>query len=264
MDQTPATPEPGAPAAPSEPPSVDTAVPPAPPAERPPAAPEATAPPEGATVAGTPAAEEEAAAGPEAAPDTTLLGIVMSEGRPDAAVIEHKGEQEIFRKGDSVFEIGQLEKIERDAVLIRGSSKPIRLTITATSGDQDEEAPPPEIQVLDGAPPGEPSVPRPIERPIAREEARKGLERLADQIRDAGGERVQVAGKYGIKLAEVKGDSFLAKLGLKSGDVLRSIGTVTVDDPGNIPDLSKLTGGKRIAISFWRDGLGLTLSREVQ
>ncbi|MND01719.1 hypothetical protein D3C83_208250 [compost metagenome] len=60
---------------------------------------------------------------------------------------------------------------------------------------------------------------------------------------------------------EVESSSFLAKLGLRTGDVLQKLDGFPIDDPERPPDLSSAAEGRELTIGFTREGIGLTITR---
>jgi len=197
-----------------------------------------------------------------AAEDLELLGIVRG-GNAAGAVIGLGGKQEIFRKGDSVFDHGTIKEVRDDSVVIHSRGKDVTLKVV-------KEAP--------AAPPTEPAAadvveapavvreagPPPANEPLPRAEVRSALKNLADLLGAADAKRVTVSGTRGVQLGKVEAGSFLAKLGLRNGDVLQKLNGTIIDDPERTPDLSSAADGKELTIGFSRNDIGLTVSRPLQ
>ncbi len=93
----------------------------APPTETPEPAPTATA-----TATAVPSPSPLPTSPPEAkegsADELELIGIVRGGGTP-SALIGFKGRQEIFRKGDAVFDHGTVKDVRDDSVVIRSGGR---------------------------------------------------------------------------------------------------------------------------------------------
>jgi len=196
-----------------------------------------------------------------AAEDLQLLGILRG-GNSSGALIAFGGKQEIFRKGDSVFDHGTVKDVRDDAVVIRSGGKDVTLKITS------ETAPVPAAtaadQVVESPPPPREAVPPPATEPLSRSEVRTGLRDLADILAKADAKRVAVGGGHGLQLSKVEASSFLAKLGLRGGDVLQKINGSAIDDLDKVPDLSSAADGGELTITFSRNDISLTVARRLQ
>ena len=233
------------------PPPTETEAPAPTPTEAPPPTPAATA-----TVAPTePPAEEAGSAG-----DLKLLGIVRA-GTP-AAIISFKGRQEIFRRGDSVFDYGTVKEVREDSVVIHSGEKDVTL------GLPKEEAPAPSAtaaeDVVESKPPTAVAAPSAMTVPLSRAELRAGLKALASHLEKAEATRASVGGGHGLQLKSVESNSFFAKLGLRSGDVLQKLNGTPVDDLEHVPDLAAAADGRELTIGYTRDDIGLTIARPIQ
>jgi type II secretory pathway component PulC len=227
------------------------------PSETPTEMPTATAMPSPTPIPTAPPEEKEGAAD-----DLELIGIVRG-GNAAGAVIALHGKQEIFRRGDSVFDHGTVKDVRDDSVIIHSRGKDVTLKVvreapaaapTEPSAAEIVEATP---AVREGGPPA-------ANQPLSRAEVRSALKDLADILGKADAKRVTVAGTRGVQLAKVEPESFLAKLGLRSGDVLQKLNGTVIDDPERTPDLSSAADGKELTIGFSRNDIGLTVSRPLQ
>ena len=194
------------------------------------------------------------------AEDLQLLGILRS-GNASGALIGFGGKQEIFHKGDAVFDHGTIKEVREDSVVIRSGGKDVTLKIVSETAPVPAE--PPADQVIEAPPPREAAPPSAAE-PLSRSEIRSGLRDLADVLAKADAKRVSVGGGHGLQLGKVEPASFLAKLGLRNGDVLQKINGSTIDDLDKVPDLSAAADGNELTITFSRNDIGLTVARRVQ
>lgn len=201
-----------------------------------------TAPPE----------EEEASAG-----DLELLGIVRA--ATPSALIGFHGRQEIFRKGDSVFDRGTVKEVRGDSVVLRSGSKDVTLRLAAEA----PAAPPPPDPVVH-ATPAAPPPPASVTDPLSRAEARAVAKDLKGALEKAEAKRVSVGSGHGLELGPLEVGSVLAMLGLRSGDVLQSINDTPINDPDRVPDLSTAADREELTIGFTRDGIGLTVARPIE
>ena len=213
-----------------------------------------------ATAAPTaPAAASQAKEG--AAGDLRLLGIVRG-GNSSGALIGLDDKQEIFRKGDTVFDHGTLKDVRDDSVVIHSGDSDVTLKVV-------KEAPPPPAeaaaeQVVDAPAPMRDAAPPPATGPLSRVEARAALKDFGQILASAEAKRVSVGGGHGVQLVKVESSSFLAKLGLRSGDILQKLDGNAIDDPERLPDLASSADGKELTVTYSRNDIGLTVARPLQ
>jgi general secretion pathway protein C len=195
------------------------------------------------------------------AEDLQLLGILRG-GNTSGALIGFGGKQEIFRKGDAVFDHGTIKELREDSVVIRSGGKDVTLKIVSETAPVPAE--PSADQVIEATPPPREAAPPSAAEPLSRSEIRSGLRDLADVLAKADAKRVAVGGGHGLQLGKVEPASFLAKLGLRNGDVLQKINGSSIDDLDKVPDLSAAAEGNELTITFSRNDIGLTVARRVQ
>ena len=198
----------------------------------------------------------------DAAEDLQLLGIIRG-GATSGALIAYNGKQEIFRKGDSVFDHGVVKDVREDSVIIRSGNKDTTLKISEAPA-APAEPPPAAEQVVESTPPAREAAPPPATEPLSRAELRGGLRDLADVLAKADAKRVSVGGGHGLQLGKVEAATFLAKLGLRNGDVLMKINGTPIDDLDKVPDLSSSADGNELTVTYARNDITLTVSRRVQ
>jgi len=214
-----------------------------------------TAAPPAPTATAAPPAKE------GSAEDLRLLGIVRG-GNSSGALIGLDDKQEIFHKGDAVFDHGTLKDVRDDSVVIRSGDSDVTLKVV-------KEAPPPPAepaaaQVVDAPAPMREAAPPPATGPLSRVEARAALKDLGQLLEKAEAKRVSVGGGHGVQLGKVDSSSFLAKLGLRSGDILQKLDGTAIDDVDRLPDLSSAADGKELTVTYSRNDIGLTIARPLQ
>jgi general secretion pathway protein C len=195
------------------------------------------------------------------AEELELIGIVRGGGTP-SALIAFKGRQEIFRKGDAVFDHGTVKDVRDDSVVIRSGGQDVTLKLAKEVTAAPAQKPVEEIVEATAAT-KEAAEPRATE-PLSRAEARAALKDLSSLLEKADAKRVTVGGGHGLQLGKVDAASFLAKLGLRSGDVLQKLNGVAVDDLEHLPDLSSAADGKELTVSYSQNDIGLTVARPLQ
>ena len=196
-----------------------------------------------------------------AAEDLRLLGIVRG-GNSSGALIGLDDKQEIFHKGEAVFDHGTLKDVRDDSVVIRSGDNDVTLKVV-----KDAPAPPAEPaaeQVVDAPAPMREAAPPPPTGPLSRIEARAALKDFGQILAKAEAKRVSVGGGHGVQLGKVDSSSFLAKLGLRSGDILQKLDGNAIDDPERPPDLSSAADGKELTVTYSRNDIGLTVARPLQ
>jgi type II secretory pathway component PulC len=197
-----------------------------------------------------------------AAEDLELIGILRGGGGTPSALIGFKGQQEIFRKGDAVFDHGTVKDVRDDSVTIRSGGNDVTLKLA-----KDVAAAPPPTpaeDVVEAVPAVREAAPPRATEPLPRGETRAALKDLASVLEKADAKRVTVGGGHGLRLGKVDPTSFLAKLGLRSGDVLQKLNGAAVDDLEHLPDLSSAADGRELTVSYSRNDIGLTVARPLQ
>ena len=231
------------------------------PTKAPPTATATPAPTATATAVPSPLPTSPPEAKESSAEELELIGIVRGGATP-SALIGFKGRQEIFRKGDAVFDHGTVNDVRDDSVVIRSGGKDATLKLAK----EVAAAPPqtPAEEVVEAAPAAKEAAPPRATEPLSRAEVRAALKDLASLVEKADAKRVPVGGGHGLQLGKVDAASFLAKLGLQSGDVLQKLNGAAVDDPEHLPDLSSAADGKELTVSYSRNDIGLTVARPLQ
>jgi general secretion pathway protein C len=190
-----------------------------------------------------------------------LLGIVRAGASP-SAVISLDGRQEIFRKGDSVFDRGTIKEVREDSVVLHAGKEDLTLKLAKPAAEPP--AAPPAEPVVESRPPAPEPPAEDVSKPLPRELVRSSLRDLRSVLDKAEAQRVAIGGGHGVQLGKVEPGSFLAKLGLRAGDVLQKLDGFPVNDPEHPPDLSSAAEGRELTIAFTRNDIGLTVTRRVE
>ncbi|MET0152571.1 MAG: type II secretion system protein N [Candidatus Binatia bacterium] len=210
------------------------------------------------TATAAPAAAPEKKEG--AASELELLGIVRG-ATSAGALIGFDGKQEIFRKGDTVFDHGTLKDVREDSVVIHSGDNDVTLKVVKEAAPAPAE---PAAEQVEAPAAVREAVPPPATEPVSRAEARAALKDFGTVLGKAEAKRVTVGGGHGVQLGKVDSSSFLAKLGLRSGDVLQKLNGIAIDDVDKLPDLSSAAEGRELNVSYSRNDIGLTVARPLQ
>lgn len=162
---------------------------------------------------GGPAAPAAAAAPPPSPLSLTLIGTFVTDGQEPYAIIEDKKKQtqDMFLLGDSVFEQATLKKIYQDRVELERLGKLEVLRLDDFGGPD--------------APAGEGGISANGDDFVVDEaELDKGLENLPLLLTQARAVPYFKDGRsIGLRLFAIKSGSLYEKIGLKNGDILKSI-----------------------------------------
>ncbi len=191
-----------------------------------------------------------------------LLGIVRA-GTTPSALIALDGKEEIFRKGDSVFDHGTIKEVREDSVVLKSGDQEVTLKVVTAPTPVPEEKP--ASDVVESRPPPSVEAPPPAPTgPLSRTEVRASLHDLKSILAKAEATRVAIGGGHGVQLGKVEPSGFLGKLGLRSGDVLQKLDGFPIEDAERPPDLSSAAQGKELTIGFTRNDIGLTVTRPLE
>lgn len=151
----------------------------------------------------------------------TLIGTIYSSGESSVAILEDKKgrEQEVFKIGESVFEQGTLQSITSHSVDIERNGKIETLTIddAAVEGDGDGSG----VSASADA----------EEIKVDATELDAALENLPLLLTQARAVPYFKQGKsVGLRLFAIKTGSLYEKIGLKNGDILKTINGKSLGD----------------------------------
>lgn len=201
----------------------------------------------------------------EVAKKINLIGTAAGGDSAGSAILEDPATkvQKLFRLHDSVPNVGELAAIDKDRVLFRSDGQEEWLTSIAAKALADSPRfPVPDQSVFQVAPP------QPVQKPVRN---RHVLDRgdLLEWLSDIPSVFVNAQaashfdkGKFeGIRLDAVNYYGFFGKIGLQSGDILKSINGFEMRDQASLATvLHQLKQERRIALNFVRKGEPRTLS----
>ena len=188
-----------------------------------------------------------------------LLGTIMDSQKSSVAIIEDKTnrKQELYRVGDSVQD-AIIKMIVREKVVLRVGDKDEVLTMAESSSSSEPERP------VD-----RPIVPSRTERTITlrQEDLEKSFENINDLLSQA---RVQPNMKDGVadgfKITGIKSGSLFRRMGLRNGDIIRSVNGSTISSMDEAMALYNdlKSGSSGVSIEIERRGQTRTLNYKVR
>jgi len=193
-----------------------------------------------------------------------LIGIATGDSSGSAILEDAETkEQKLFRLHDSIPNIGELAAIDKDRVLFRSGEQEEWLTSIAVKALADAPRfPLPDQPGSQIVPPQ--SVPKPIRARniLDRRDLLEWLSDIPIAFRHA-----QAVSHFdnrrfaGIRLDAVNYYGFFGKIGLQSGDILKSVNGLEIHDQASLATvLQQLKQERRIALDFVRNGEPRTLT----
>jgi general secretion pathway protein C len=224
----------------------------------------------GSATKGTLSAIVNAPAGQTAMPVTApsellLLGTATGSHRETFALVRHttKNEERVFRLGDSVFDAGRLVQVTREQAFIVINGKKVELLTPMT---------PPS-----GKPAGLPvatshTVPVAVASQggnsfvIDQRALNAALDNPAQAMSDARLLPSQKDGKVeGFRASEVKPQGVFGMIGIKNGDIIKSLNDYPMDSPDKaLQSFIALKGQNRLKMDIIRDGQPQTLTYDIR
>lgn len=206
---------------------------------------------------------EDSSAGAVAAPaNFELIGMVAA-GNRSIAVLRSGQEVKGYRVGAELPGGGKIEEILRHQVRIRNPNYSIT-TLTMYEGDRTAPARPGPGQTMVGG-----------DEVRAAGENRWIIPRAtAETVRDNLGEQLRLAlmqprivdGRTdGFIIKKITGGSLLAKMGLRRGDVLKRVNSMTIDSPEKaLQILQQLREARQLNVDLERDGKPLSFAYAIE
>lgn len=189
--------------------------------------------------------------------DVRLIGTV-SGGIDYAVFLTKEGRQEVFRRGERVFDTGMLQEVYRDKVII-------------SEGGRKREIPISDILTIETVRPesGIPSLVRSSGNNnfvISQEGIIHALENPAQLMTDARLQPNYVNGRQeGFMLREVRNGGIYQSLGLQNGDVLLRINNYDITNPEiALQAFTALKGMDRVTLDIMRNGSRMTLNYQIR
>jgi type II secretion system protein C len=188
--------------------------------------------------------------------DISLVGTVA--GRKDlsyAIFADRTGQQDVFRVGENVFDLGKIVKVEKDRVFLKGNKGIIKIPLLDITIVKEVKA--------DGAPAGgfgkktgESTY------QIDQRKVQQAIDKPTQIMTDARFVPNFVGGRQqGFILREVKPGGIYQSLGLQSGDVLLRINDFTISNPETaLQAFTALRGADRVQLDIIRNNSNMTMT----
>lgn len=189
--------------------------------------------------------------------DMRLIGTVS--GGPDYAIfLSGDGKQEIFKRGERIFNSGILERIDRDKVIIFDGKR--------------REIPLSDILTIETAKKKESSNPFIVRSSgnnnfiVSQESIQHAMENPSQLMTDARLQPNYINGKQeGFILREVRNGGIYQSLGLQNGDVLFRINNYEITNPEiALQAFTALKGMDRVDLDILRNGSRMTLTYQIR
>jgi len=201
-------------------------------------------------------------AAPVTAPsELLLLGTAVGSHRETFALVRHttKNEERVFRLGDTVFDAGLLVQVSREqAFILIGGKKVELLTPMTPAATKPAPAHTGTVSVANQG--GNQYV-------IDQRALNAALDNPAQAMTDA---RLlpsqQKDGKVeGFRASEVKPQGVFGMIGIKNGDVIKSLNDFPMDSPDKaLQSFIALKGQSRLKMDIIRDGQPQTLTYDIR
>lgn len=189
--------------------------------------------------------------------DMRLIGTVS--GGPDYAIfLSGDGKQEIFKRGERIFNSGILERVDRDKVIIFDGKRreiPLSDILTIETAKKKESS--------------NPSIVRSAGSNnfiISQEGVQHAIENPSQLMTDARLQPNYINGKQeGFILREVRNGGIYQSLGLQNGDVLLRINNYEITNPEiALQAFTALKGMDRVDLDILRNGSRMTLTYQIR
>lgn len=194
--------------------------------------------------------------------DIILIGTVAGRERDSYAIFMAKmGKQEIFRVGDSVFNLGILRKVEKDRVVIEKGENitelPLREIVSARETRRNKSR---------GSYSGFTRKINATTYSIDQRRIQQAIENPRDLMTDARLLPNIVDGRQqGYTMREVKKGGIYDSLGLRNGDVLLKINEFDISNPEYaLQAFTALRGMERVRMNIIRNGAKMTMTYQIK
>jgi general secretion pathway protein C len=197
-----------------------------------------------------------------------LLGTVFGKQGGIMAVLEDVStkKQSLYRMDEQIPSVGTLSAIEKDRVLFRSGNQEEWLDSTVSTASKNS------TQIPLPAASGSKVAPQPVAQAaparstIDRRELKAVLSDIPRLFLHAQPVPHFTDGKFsGLRLDVVNFYGFFGKLGLRSGDVLRNINGVEINDPGFlVTALKQMTNEQSVTLDIMRNNQPRTLVYDIR
>jgi general secretion pathway protein C len=189
--------------------------------------------------------------------DLTLVGTVSGPHKYGYAIfVDKNNDQEVFKIGDAVHDLGVLQRVEKNKVVLLAGGREIEVPIIDAVAPADS-----------GSAKGGPSTPfaRSTSQGsyiVDQRKVQQALERPGQIMTDARLLPNTVDGKQqGFSISEIKPDGIYQSLGLQNGDVLLRINDFNISSTENaLQAFLALKGMDRVNLDIIRGGNKMTMT----
>lgn len=193
--------------------------------------------------------------------DLTLVGTVSGGRTAYAIFMDKTGQQEVFRRGNSVYELGILNKVEKDRVFIKAGDSSIEVPLNDIVSIK-------EYQKTSSAPASSGFAKRLSESAytIDQKKIQQAIENPEELMMDARLLPNIVDGRQeGFALHEVRPGGIYPSLGLQNGDVLLRVNEYNISNPESaLQAFTALKGMDRVQIDIIRSGARMTMTYQIR
>ncbi len=198
--------------------------------------------------------------------DLVLLGTAVGSARETFALMQKSSthEEQAFRLGEKVFDLGTLEAVNKDSVEIMSDGRRMKIVLpTASMGEAANNNPSQAPQTSAGL---VPQVTSPGNYVIDQRALNAALDNIGKAMTDARLLPSVKDGKVeGFRVSEVKPAGIFGMVGIKNGDVILSINDFKIDSPEKaIQSLAALKGQTSIKLDLLRDGKPTTMNYDIR
>ena len=197
--------------------------------------------------------------------DLLLMGTVVGSFRETFAMIQRTSthEEQVFRLGDKVFDLGTLAGVRKDSAEILSNGRRIKILAPTAASEDAAKKPSPSATTPGGL---NPQVVAPGSYIIDQRALNASLENMGQAMTDARLLPSVKDGKVeGFKVSEVKPAGIFGMVGIKNGDTLTRINDFNIDSPEKaIQSLASLKGQSKIKLDLIRDGQPTTLNYDIR
>jgi general secretion pathway protein C len=191
-----------------------------------------------------------------------LLGVVIGDREGVSAIIEELSSkrQLFFRLHDEIPDVGEINEIRRDGIVVRHGDQQELLELSAS---QTEKPPAPPIA---GGPAAAPVPGSPVRTVLDRRDVEHAMGDLPKLLSQARAVPYLVNGTMnGFRLDFIAPASFYEKIGLKYGDVLQQVNGVEIRDPSTMLTLfQQLRNEKQVKLDVLRNNQRTAMTFDIR
>ena len=198
--------------------------------------------------------------------DLVLLGTAVGSFRETFALIQKTSskEERVFRLGDTVFDLGPLVAVKKEVAEVLSGGKRVKiLSPTAVAAEASAPAASAQPQATPGGLATQTGTGSFV---IDQRALNASLDNIGQAMTDARLLPSMKDGKVeGFRASEVKPAGIFGMVGIRNGDVLKSINDFSIDSPEKaIQSFVSLKGQSRIKLDLIRDGQPTTLNYDIR